>query len=248
MGSGAAKGRSLTRVLAPSGVGEFHQAVGVGRGVRGRAGFFRNQNFAKSRHPPAPGTLLKEGPRFSPNQKFVFLTHPTPTNLPHEVERLQKRGVVYMGWGGSEKQTFISTKSKSLFSPSWSSCCPGSLLEQDDRTSRTEKTTFFFFGEIPGTSLSSAEVPAVPGFYKVLVFAAGGASNLRMCRRRSDPRVSSDIELGVPPYLQVHQPSCLPAVSSATRRLRASSVGLPRIYSKSTFDFQVGRRRGSFEH
>jgi hypothetical protein len=30
-----------------------------------------NQNFAKSRHPPAPGTRFKEGPGISPKKKSV---------------------------------------------------------------------------------------------------------------------------------------------------------------------------------
>ena len=141
------------------------------------------------------------------------------------------------GWGGPEKQTRISTKSKSLFSPSWSSCCPGSLNEQDDRTSRMEKYKLFFwqnpgnfFNRVPG-----AGCRRVPGFYKVLIWGGRG---------RSAPRASSGIERGLPPNLQVHQPSCLPAVSAA-RRLRASSVGLSEFAAHRHSILRVGLRRGS---
>ena len=95
----------------------------------------------------------------------------------------------------SEKQTFISLKFKSLFSSSWSSCCPGSLKDQDDRTSRMGFYKPFFFGEIRKPSLSSAEVPAVPGFYKVsflsvAILSQAVSSHRRHQRRRSTPTLA----------------------------------------------------------
>ena len=103
-----------------------------------------------------------------------------------------------------------------------------------------EKCKLFFFGKTPGTSLTGFRVSGagcrrVPGFYKVLIWGGRG---------RSAPRVSSGIERGLPPNLQVHQPSRLPAVSAA-RRLRALSVGLPEFAAHHPSILRVGQRRGS---
>ena len=70
-------------------------------------------------------------------RKFVFLSHPTPCKPPLASIAIQIRGGGLFAVGGTAKQTLVSPKSKSLSSSSWSSCRPGSLNEQDDRTSRT---------------------------------------------------------------------------------------------------------------